>query len=59
MDKQLELPIWKRSVDDIIGDISSVFDGLSVDESVAALNRIRMALHEKSPFSSEPVDCVI
>ena len=59
MEKQLGLPIWKRSVDDIIGDISSVLDGLSVDESVAALNRIRMALHEKSPFSSEPVDCVI
>lgn len=59
MEKQLELPVWKRSVDDIIGDISSLFDGLSVDESVAALNKIRIALHEKSPFSSEPVDCVI
>ena len=32
--------------------------GLAVDEKVAALNKIRVALHEISPFSTEPVDLV-
>lgn len=29
------------------------------DERIEALNSVRLALHEVSPFSSEPVDCVL
>jgi len=32
---------------------------LSLDEKVSAINEIKLFLHEISPFSSEPVDCVI
>jgi ParB-like chromosome segregation protein Spo0J len=37
--------------------ISSIRD-LPLHEKVAALNEARNALHEISPFASEPVDCV-
>lgn len=33
-------------------------DQLPLDERIAAINEIRSALHEKSPFASEPVDFV-
>lgn len=33
-------------------------DALSLDERVATINEIRLALREHSPFKSEPVDCV-
>lgn len=32
---------------------------LPEDEKIAALNKARQALHEISPFKSEPVDCVL
>lgn len=32
---------------------------LALDEKVEAINKIKLALHEVSPFSSEPVDCVL
>ena len=32
---------------------------LSEDEAVDAINRIKIALHEISPFKNEPVDCVL
>lgn len=31
----------------------------SFDEKVEAINKVKLALHEISPFKSEPVDCVI
>ncbi|UMS06000.1 IbrB-like domain-containing protein [Escherichia coli] len=31
----------------------------SEDELIEAINKIKISLHEKSPFHSEPVDCVI
>lgn len=34
-------------------------DAMPITERVAALNAIRMALHRHSPFTSEPVDCVL
>jgi ParB-like chromosome segregation protein Spo0J len=34
-------------------------NGLSLDERVTAINQIRLALHDLSPFKEEPVDCVI
>lgn len=33
-------------------------EGLPLDERVQAINEIRLALREYSPFKSEPVDCV-
>lgn len=39
----------------LIGQIAS----LPLDERVEALNAARIALHEISPFNSEPVDCVL
>lgn len=38
--------------------IFSELDILPIEERVALLNRLRAALHEHSPFRSEPVDCV-
>lgn len=34
-------------------------DNLSLDEKVEAINRLKLHLHELSPFKSEPVDCVL
>ena len=34
-------------------------NGLSLDKRVTAINQIRLALHDLSPFKEEPVDCVI
>lgn len=33
-------------------------DDLSLPERVEALNRLRLCLHQHSPFATEPVDCV-
>jgi len=32
---------------------------LNVDEKVKAMNEIKIAMHEISPFKAEPVDCVL
>ena len=32
---------------------------LNIDEKVEAINNIKLALHQISPFKSEPVDCVL
>lgn len=40
-------------------ELFSELDALSLHEKVDAINAIKVALHEKSPFSSEPVDCVV
>lgn len=46
-----------------IGDaLSALIDELSKlpeDELITALNKIKIALHEISPFKKEPVDCVL
>lgn len=34
-------------------------DEMDLDEKINAINKIKIYLHEKSPFKSEPVDCVI
>lgn len=34
-------------------------DELPLEARVEAINRIRQALHEHSPFASEPIDCVL
>ena len=32
---------------------------LSLDERVETINKLKLYLHEQSPFKNEPVDCVI
>lgn len=39
----------------LIQDLQS----LDIDKKVEAMNNIKIALHEISPFKSEPVDCVL
>lgn len=39
--------------------VSDEFEKLSVDEKIAEINKIKLALHEISPMKAEPVDCVI
>lgn len=34
-------------------------DALPINDRVAAINAIRLALHRHSPFAAEPVDCVL
>lgn len=45
-----------------MGNLSDLIDELKAmpeDERIEALNHIRLALHEISPFRDEPVDCVL
>lgn len=42
-------------IQQLINEISN----LPLDEKVEAINKIKLALHEISPFNSEPVDCVL
>lgn len=45
----------KQKLDELIGSIQQ----LDIDSKISALNEIKKALHEVSPFKSEPVDCVL
>jgi ParB-like chromosome segregation protein Spo0J len=45
----------KELQDNLINEISS----LELDEKVEAINKLKIALHEISPFNTEPVDCVL
>lgn len=40
-------------------DIVTSLRYLSLDDKVEVINKIKLLLHEVSPFNSEPVDCVI
>lgn len=40
-------------------ELFAELDGLDLDARVEALNTLRLLLHQHSPFSTEPVDCVI
>jgi ParB-like chromosome segregation protein Spo0J len=37
----------------------SEIDAMSLEDRVAAINALRRALHQHSPFADEPVDCVL
>jgi ParB-like chromosome segregation protein Spo0J len=39
--------------------INNHLSGLSGSDLVDAINDLRLTIHEKSPFNSEPVDCVL
>jgi len=44
-----------KNIEQIISEISN----LPIDEKIQAINDIKLALHEISPFKDEPTDCVI
>lgn len=46
------------NVKDIISSIDSFLHSLELDERIIAINEIRKAIHEHSPFKNEPVDFV-
>lgn len=48
-----------ENLDDLIKNLVCGISALSFEEKINALNKIKMALREISPFKSEPVDCVI
>lgn len=43
----------------LINQIVSELSNINLEEKVEAINSIKLALHEVSPFKSEPVDCVL
>lgn len=45
----------KNTIENLVLELQK----LSVDEKVNAMNLIKIAMHEISPFKSEPVDCVL
>jgi ParB-like chromosome segregation protein Spo0J len=44
---------------DALEELCSQIRAMTVPEQVAALNEIKLRLHELSPFKDEPVDCVL
>lgn len=44
---------------ELINQIIEKISKLNLEEKVNAINEIRLALHEVSPFNTEPVDCVL
>lgn len=46
------------SISEIVRDVDEALSGLAGDELVQAINELRQAIHERSPFKAEPVDCV-
>jgi len=45
----------KNTIENLVSELLK----LSIDERVSAMNDIKIAMHEISPFKSEPVDCVL
>jgi ParB-like chromosome segregation protein Spo0J len=55
-----ELNLFEEdSIDALIRVVNDTFTGLGLENKIEALNRVRLALHEISPFKYEPVDCVL
>lgn len=42
-----------------VKDLLKELEGMDLELKVEALNQIKIALHNQSPFASEPVDCVL
>lgn len=54
--KEIQLNLFEtKTIYDIIDDMKSLPSNVLIDE----INRIKIKLHEISPFKNEPVDCVI
>lgn len=46
-------------IDELLNDLIKEISSLSEHDRIDTINRAKTALHEISPFASEPVDCVI
>lgn len=46
-------------MENLIKQLIENISNLELDEKIEMINKIKMALHEISPFNSEPVDCVL
>lgn len=46
-------------MENLIKQLIENLSNLELDEKIEMINKIKMALHEISPFNSEPVDCVL
>lgn len=51
--------LFSDPIDELIEVAAGYIQHLAKDQKIDALNRVRKALHEISPFASEPVDCVL
>ena len=46
-------------LNNILNEIKEEIESLPLDEKIEEMNKIKILLHELSPFKEEPVDCVI
>jgi ParB-like chromosome segregation protein Spo0J len=51
--------LCERGIKDAIAMNLDYIKDLPLDDKIAEINRIKLALHELSPFKREPVDCVL
>lgn len=42
-----------------ISKLIEIISGMELDQKISAINEIKLALHDISPFKTEPVDCVL
>jgi ParB-like chromosome segregation protein Spo0J len=49
----------ENNLEQLRAQINNHLSGLSGSDLVNAINDLRLTIHEKSPFNSEPVDCVL
>jgi ParB-like chromosome segregation protein Spo0J len=59
MDHANDPPTMVEAMSLVLHSIRDLVCDLSTDEKIEAINQIKLALHELSPLSKEPVDCVI
>jgi len=45
----------KNTIENLVAELQK----LNIDDKVKAMNDVKLAMHEISPFKSEPVDCVL
>ncbi len=50
--------LLSSDIEALTTDLCAAIQSLALAERIEALNRVRRALHEVSPFRAEPVDCV-
>lgn len=49
----------KDKKDDLLKELISEINSLEKEEKIEYINKVKMALHEISPFKDEPTDCVV
>lgn len=53
------MSIFNNTINEHLSALISVLESLDIDQKVEAINEIKAALHNVSPFKNEPVDCVL